>query len=140
MYELDEAIAKYSMVVASSNNGAVEKISKDLPKSGSIVRNSKEPTEEECREELARSVGIVHTFQGKEADIVYFVTGTDAQTDGAANWSCIKPNLLNVAATRAKKEFYVVGDLARFKTKQHYDVIQHTFEEFNKKRLLKGTH
>jgi hypothetical protein len=82
-----------------------------------------------------RSIGTVHTFQGKEADIVYFVTGTDAKTDGAANWSCIKPNLLNVAATRAKKEFYVVGDLARFKSKQHYDIIQQTFEEFNEKKL-----
>ncbi|MBA4538405.1 hypothetical protein H1Z61_15005 [Bacillus aquiflavi] len=55
MYELDEKIAKYSIVVASSNNGAVENISKDLPKLGSIVRDSKEPTEKECREELARS-------------------------------------------------------------------------------------
>ncbi|MBA4538404.1 DNA2/NAM7 family helicase [Bacillus aquiflavi] len=82
-----------------------------------------------------RSIGTVHTFQGKEADIVYFVTGTDTQTDGAANWSCMKPNLLNVAATRAKKEFYVVGDLARFKSKQYYDVIQQTFEEFNEKKL-----
>lgn len=26
---------------------------------------------------LRESVGTVHTFQGKEADIVYFVTGTD---------------------------------------------------------------
>ena len=84
---------------------------------------------------VERSVGTVHTFQGKEAEIVYFVTGTDAQTDGAANWSCVKPNLLNVAATRAKKEFYIVGDLARFSTKQHYDVIQQTFEEFNNKKL-----
>jgi len=81
---------------------------------------------------VEKSIGTVHTFQGKEADIVYFVTGTDDQTDGAANWSCIKPNLLNVAATRAKKEFYVVGDLERFQSKQYYDVIQQTFKEFNK--------
>lgn len=77
-----------------------------------------------------RSIGTVHTFQGKEADIVYFVTGTDIDTDGAANWSCMKPNLLNVAVTRAKKAFYVVGDLERFKEKQYYNVIQSHFERF----------
>ncbi|MDA7025098.1 hypothetical protein PJ311_00575 [Bacillus sp. CLL-7-23] len=33
---------------------------------------------------LKNSVGRVHTFQGKEADIVYLVTGTDE--NGAANW------------------------------------------------------
>lgn len=79
-----------------------------------------------------RSIGTVHTFQGKEADIVYFVTGTDDATDGAANWSCMKPNLLNVATTRAKKEFYVVGDFPRFKDKQYYSVIVEKFEKFNK--------
>lgn len=77
-----------------------------------------------------RSIGTVHTFQGKEADIVYFVTGTDIDTDGAANWSCMKPNLLNVAVTRAKKAFYVVGDVDRFKEKQYYNVIQSHFERF----------
>lgn len=77
------------------------------------------------------SIGTVHTFQGKEADIVYFVTGTDGQTDKAADWSCMKPNLLNVAVTRAKKEFYVVGDFDRFKVKQYYDVIADYLRESN---------
>lgn len=83
---------------------------------------------------IDRSIGTVHTFQGKEADIVYFVTGTDDSTDGAANWSCAKPNLLNVATTRAKEEFYVVGDLERFKEKQYYNVIIEKFKIFDKRR------
>lgn len=81
-----------------------------------------------------RSIGTVHTFQGKEADIVYFVTGTDTTTDGAANWSCAKPNLLNVAVTRAKKEFYVVGDAQLFKTKEYYCDIQKKMEEFKESK------
>lgn len=76
-----------------------------------------------------KSVGTVHTFQGKEAKIVYFVTGTDKETDGAAEWSCQKPNLLNVAVTRAKEEFYVVGDLDRFETKAYYEDIIRIFRE-----------
>ncbi|REB11641.1 DNA helicase [Sporosarcina sp. BI001-red] len=83
---------------------------------------------------INRSIGTVHTFQGKEADIVYFVTGTDAETDGAADWSCMKPNLLNVAVTRAKKEFYVIGDAKRFQAKDHYNLIQQSFNEFTEKK------
>lgn len=76
-------------------------------------------------------IGTVHTFQGKEANVVYFVTGTDETTDGAANWSCMKPNLINVAVTRAKKEFYVVGDLKRFKKKRYYETIVNKFEYYS---------
>lgn len=56
------------------------------------------------------NVGTVHTFQGKEAQIVYFVLGADANSKGAAKWAVSDPNMMNVAATRAKKEFYVIGD------------------------------
>lgn len=56
------------------------------------------------------NVGTVHTFQGKEAPIVYFVLGADEKSIGAAKWAVDEANILNVAATRAKKEFYVIGD------------------------------
>jgi len=69
---------------------------------------------------IENSIGTVHTFQGKEADIVYFVVGTDQQSDSAADWSCQKPNLLNVAVSRAKLEFYLVGDFKRLSTKRNY--------------------
>lgn len=72
---------------------------------------------------IKNSIGTVHTFQGKEAKKVYFVIGTDNNQDGAVNWSCAKPNLLNVAVTRAKKEFYIIGDKERIKSKPYYSVI-----------------
>src|SRR5699024_7754543 len=78
------------------------------------------------------SIGTVHTFQGKEANVVYFVTGTDEATDGAVNWSCMKSNVINVAVTRAKKEFYVVGDLKRYKKKRYYETIVNKFEYYSK--------
>lgn len=56
------------------------------------------------------NVGTVHTFQGKEAPIVFFVLGADQQSSGAARWAVNEPNIMNVAATRAKKEFYIIGD------------------------------
>lgn len=56
------------------------------------------------------NIGTVHTFQGKEAKIVYFVLGADTDSKGAAKWAVSDPNMMNVAATRAKEEFYVIGD------------------------------
>lgn len=56
------------------------------------------------------NVGTVHTFQGKEASIVFFVLGADRQSSGAARWAVTEANIMNVAATRAKEEFYIIGD------------------------------
>lgn len=56
------------------------------------------------------NVGTVHTFQGKEAPIVFFVLGADQQSGGAARWAMSEANIMNVAATRAKEEFYIIGD------------------------------
>lgn len=54
--------------------------------------------------------GTIHTFQGKETDIVFLVLGSDPKSSGARNWASQKPNMLNVALTRAKKRFYVIGN------------------------------
>ncbi len=56
------------------------------------------------------NVGTIHTFQGKEAEVVCLVLGASA--DAAArsrSWAGARPNILNVAATRAKKLLFVVG-------------------------------
>ena len=58
------------------------------------------------------NVGTVHTFQGKEANIVFLVLGADNKSMGAAYWAMgpENPNIMNVAVTRAKEEFYIIGD------------------------------
>lgn len=56
------------------------------------------------------NIGTIHTFQGKEAPIVFMVLGADKQSSGAASWAVGEPNMMNVAATRAKEEFYIIGD------------------------------
>jgi superfamily I DNA and/or RNA helicase len=59
---------------------------------------------------LKSHVGTVHTFQGKEAEGVILCLGLDEKTKGAAAWASQKPNLLNVALTRAKYRFLAIGD------------------------------
>lgn len=63
----------------------------------------------------ATNVGTIHTFQGKEAEIVYLVLGADRASRGAAAWSVAEPNMMNVAATRAKSEFHIIGDKELYK-------------------------
>ncbi|WP_170288180.1 DEAD/DEAH box helicase [Marilutibacter maris] len=56
-------------------------------------------------------VGTVHTAQGREAEAVIFVLGAPEQDQrGARGWAGGRPNLLNVALTRAQEVVYVVGN------------------------------
>ena len=57
---------------------------------------------------IEQSIGTVHTFQGKEADQVIFLLGCDRNSLPAVRW--VNTNIVNVAATRAKYRFYVIGD------------------------------
>lgn len=69
---------------------------------------------------LQERVGTVHTFQGKEEDIVVMVLGADTEHRGAASWAASRPNLLNVALTRAKRRFYIVGDRTLWRTLPYF--------------------
>ena len=73
------------------------------------------------------NVGTVHTFQGKETSIVYLVLGADHQSKPSAAWAVSKPNIINVAATRAKDEFYIIGDKQLYKSLASR-TIEQTFE------------
>lgn len=56
-------------------------------------------------------IGTVHTVQGREAEAVIFVLGApNPEQSGARGWAGGRPNLLNVATTRAQEAFYVVGN------------------------------
>lgn len=79
---------------------------------------------DERREWLKNAVGTVHTFQGKEADVVVLVLGADEDSVEAAGWAASRPNLLNVAATRARQRLYIVGDERLWSGLRYFDTAR----------------
>lgn len=67
-------------------------------------------------------VGTVHTFQGKEAPLVIMVLGVDDAAKGPLRWASATPNLLNVAASRAKEYFVVIGNENTWGKMKYFDV------------------
>ncbi|PFD96104.1 hypothetical protein COE15_18025 [Bacillus cereus] len=67
-------------------------------------------------------IGTVHTFQGKEAPMVIFVLGVDDQKQGPLKWASSTPNLLNVAASRAKEVFVVIGNAESWGKQEYFDI------------------
>ncbi len=67
--------------------------------------------------------GTIHVFQGKEADVVFLVLGSNPQSHGARKWASQKPNMLNVALTRAKKRFYVIGNKKLWASCEYFNTM-----------------
>ena len=56
-------------------------------------------------------IGTIHTVQGREADTVILVLGASSpEQSGARIWAGIRPNILNVAVTKAKENIYIIGN------------------------------
>lgn len=71
-----------------------------------------------------KRVGTVHTVQGREAGIVFFVLGAPLPSQtGARAWAGGRPNLVNVAVTRAKTTLYVIGNRANWRTAGHFATL-----------------
>ncbi len=106
-------------------NELQKKLTKDWTNYGATVVPPNRTLHDWCKERI----GTVHTFQGKEEDCVIMVLGADGDTKiGAAQWASSKPNLLNVAITRAKKRCFIVGDKELWAKMKYFPIAQREFK------------
>ncbi|WP_163507092.1 DEAD/DEAH box helicase [Fodinicola acaciae] len=82
-----------------------------------------------AREFTEENVGTIHTVQGQEANVVVLVLGSKPDNNGARRWAADKPNLLNVAVSRAKRRLYVIGDKDKWRNLPYFNVLASTLPE-----------
>lgn len=87
---------------------------KELPE----LKHFKKDLEKWCDEYC----GTVHKFQGKEASEVVFLLGCDKRAKGAVRW--VKPNIVNVAVTRAKYRIYIIGEYEVWKQSEYFRLVK----------------
>ena len=77
-----------------------------------------------------KSVGTIHTFQGSEKKVIILSTKVCSSQDNVS-WINRRPNLFNVAVSRAKELFIVVGNLYRLEQGGIYtrQLIEHIREQ-----------
>jgi superfamily I DNA and/or RNA helicase len=77
----------------------------------------------DTRNWVYKSVGTIHTFQGKEAETVFLLLGSNPKKTGTRVWASSKPNILNVAVTRAKNLLVVIGNNDTWRGYQYFDLL-----------------
>lgn len=106
------------------------KLVEDLRANDEVLIKDSHWTRKQINDFLTKNIGTVHTFQGKENDTVILVLGCDVHNEGGAVWASFKPNLLNVAVTRAKKHLFIIGDPQVWSNKKYFD---YTYEKLSGK-------
>ncbi len=83
--------------------------------------------------------GTIHTFQGKEADVVILLLGGDlARPRAISGFAAAEPNLLNVALTRAKRRVYVVGQHDQWSRHRYFDRLARELKVVSPQNLLRA--
>lgn len=88
------------------------------------------------QEEQEKHIGTIHTFQGRESPIVFFLLGGNIKREGSKEWVANSANILNVAVTRAKQKIYILGDFDKWKELSYFDIVTSILPKFNIDELM----
>ena len=110
--DIEEFIKSKNLFIITPFKDIKEHIEKEFKKSSSKLENAL------VNESLGKFIGTIHTFQGKEAKIVIIVLG--GKGERSMNWVASKPNMLNVALTRAKEYCFIIGDRSIWSNKPYF--------------------
>jgi superfamily I DNA and/or RNA helicase len=110
--DIEEFVKSKNLFIITPFRDVKEYIEKEFSKSSSKLENAL------ANESLGKFIGTIHTFQGKEAKIVIIVLG--GKGEKSMNWVASKPNMLNVALTRAKEYCFIIGDRSIWGEKDYF--------------------
>ena len=124
-FNLEEArtiaswIKEYKDKLTAHYHAPIENIVAILSPFGAQIKNIRKALQEQCpevktayKDENSMIIGTVHSLQGAERPIVIFSPVYTKFDSG--NFIDDKPNMLNVAVSRAKDSFIVFGDMDAF--------------------------
>lgn len=98
----------------------------------SIKKHYKQYNDNDINEWLKRSCGTIHTFQGKEENEAIIILGCDEKSEAAAQWAGSRPNILNVAVTRAKYRAVFIGDHELWRKVPHFEQAYEILSKYTK--------
>ena len=91
--------------------------------------------------ELTRRIGTVHKVQGREAEGVIFVLGHQGEAfKRARGWAGGRPNIANVAVTRAKEVLYIVGNRADWSKAGYFHTVEQVMDDFTRQLYPSARH
>jgi hypothetical protein len=119
-----EGIALTHLLHELTDQGVAQQDIRVISPFRDVVRNAKAISRRQFDAYFAdKNVGTIHTVQGKEADVVVLILGSKPNNDRARVWAAEKPNLLNVAVSRAKRRLYVIGNRQHWQDHSYFNEL-----------------
>ena len=129
--EIDVFENSKHLYVISPFTTVINGLKNDIKKAFKEECQSKED-KDKLKKWCENCLGTVHKFQGKEANSVILLLGCDKNSKSSAQWAAQQANILNVAATRAKKRFAIIGDLELWGKLNFFKDAKEVLDKFNK--------
>ena len=133
----DAILKEFSLSLMKEQNDALKAFRASLVESATIFKAAYEQEGRSLEREKERESLIAELKKNideidKEANSVILLLGCDNNSKSSAQWVAQSANILNVAATRAKKRFAIIGDLELWGKLNFFKDAKEVLDKFNK--------